>query len=583
MYKMKVIAPYDGMGQLVLAEKKKYPDFDIDLEIADREKGIEIARRAEREGYDIILSRGGTAELIEANISIPVISVKISGYDLMRVIRLTQNDIGATALIGFSHITRSAKTACSLVHADIDIYTINSEEEAKTLLYELSNKNYKTFIGDVTINRIAQTLGLNSILITTGQESLDEAFKEAERMIVTVHTVKEKNRMLSEALEKLQEGVFVFDRSNQCIFKNRMARNFDMYEIISPYLQVAWRHPIDIIEERDGIMYQIYSALKGEELLYIYVKDSIEIKQNLRGVTLKNPQNVMVPFGAFSTKSDVMKETIENAKRLALLDSPVLIIGEVGTGKSQMAYSIHCFGTNSFSTFIQIDCQLTDCLDEEEKQKILRLDNAGTWYFENVQYMDKKHQEWLLSLIRQGFFESRHRLICSGSPAIERRVKEGEFSEALFNLMCSSRLDVPGLRERVEDVADITSLAINKANAKYGKHIVTLEPEALLSLQHNKWDGNIEQLIQFIDMLVMKSNGDIISLKDVENALESLRGSEVKEDSEAGWRAEIDLDQMLDEIINDVIRCVVKKVNGNQSEAAKRLGISRSTLWRKLQ
>lgn len=581
MYRMKVIAPYDGMGQLVLAEKTKYPDFDIDVEIADREEGIEIAKNAEAEGYDIILSRGGTAEVIEPHITIPIISIKVSGYDLMRVIRLSQSHIGTLALIGFPHITHSAKTACSLVHADIDIFTISSEDEARELLYELSHKNYNTFIGDVTINRIAQALGLNSILITTGQESLEEAFIEAGRMLSALDKIKEQSNLLHNALQSVHEGLYVFERDNRCVYMNETARNLNMDEVIRDYLPIAWKQSIDILEEKNGVMYQIYSEVNDR--LFIFLKEKVVFKKSLTGVSLKNPQNVTVPFGYLNTHNETMKKTIESARVLASLEVPILIIGDMGTGRDQMAYSIHCSRTLSCTTFIQIDCQLIDIADGELEEQLTQMGHVGTWHFENIQSMDKKQQEWLYGLIRQGYFRGSCHLICSGNPSIENLVKNGEFSEALYTQLSSCRLDIPDLSNRAEDVADITSLAINKANAKYGKHVAMIEPDALVLLQQHKWERNIEQLIQFVDTMVMQNDGDVLTVSDVQEAFLEEPWTEGRKDpSKTSWKEELSLDKTLDDIVSDVINTVVKKVNGNQSVAAKRLGISRSTLWRKL-
>jgi len=358
MYKMMLIAPYEGLCKLAESKMTQYGDFSITIEMGDLQQGVEIARRAEREGYDVILSRGGTAEIIEKNTSIPVVTIRISGYDLLRVIRLSQYYSGALALVGFPHITQSAETACRLLCSNIEIFTINSEQEAEKLLYSLSTKNYEAFIGDVTIARVAKRLGLNSILITSGNESLDDAIEEARRILSPLARLRTKNEIWKHVVSSLPQTIVIVDREGETVFLNNPAEISDLDEMIREHYAMAMERPIEIMVPRGLEIYHIRSILPGDgSVCFIINKESVA-EPFEKGISFHIPENCEVPFGYLNTQDQQMKQTIERAKTFAASGRPVLIWGEPGTGRDQLANSIHLSSAIGDSQFITFDCQL---------------------------------------------------------------------------------------------------------------------------------------------------------------------------------------------------------------------------------
>ena len=135
---------------------------------------------------------------------------------------------------------------------------------------------------------------------------------------------------------------------------------------------------------------------------------------------------------------------------------------------------------------------------------------------------------------------------------------------------------LPSLGERKEAIGDISSLMISAANDRYGKEVVALDPGALLLLSGFPWDGNIDELREVVTELVVTSRSPYIGPTAVQEVLERRRyACSPSEISISG-------DRNLEEIEADIIRLVLSEEGGNQSKAAKRLGISRSTMWRKI-
>ena len=126
MNKIKVlaIAPYDGMKDLIDEIAKEYNSLEVHSFVGDMMDGVKIVRAKMNEGYDFILSRAGTAELIRNITDVPVLDIKLSVLDMMRTIKLAQNYAGEFAIVGFKSITSPAKTISQLNNQEMNIKTV---------------------------------------------------------------------------------------------------------------------------------------------------------------------------------------------------------------------------------------------------------------------------------------------------------------------------------------------------------------------------------------------------------------------------------------------------------------------------
>ena len=162
------IAPYEGMKSIMQKLAGERRDIELDVFVGDLNKGVEIARQNYRSNYDVIVSRGGTAELIGRSTHTPVIEVTLSVYDILRAMKLAENYADRYAIVGFPAITGSAHLLCDLLQYKIDIFTIHNQNEVQATLKELKRKGYRMVLCDMIANTIAKQIGLNAILITSG-------------------------------------------------------------------------------------------------------------------------------------------------------------------------------------------------------------------------------------------------------------------------------------------------------------------------------------------------------------------------------------------------------------------------------
>lgn len=134
------IAPYEGMKSIMQKLARERQDIDLTVYVGDLHKGAEIARKNFHEDFDIIISRGGTAELIGDITQLPVIEISLSVYDILRAIKMAENFASRYAIVGFPSITGSARLLCDLLQYKVEICTIHSEQEVKEALLALKKK-----------------------------------------------------------------------------------------------------------------------------------------------------------------------------------------------------------------------------------------------------------------------------------------------------------------------------------------------------------------------------------------------------------------------------------------------------------
>jgi DNA-binding NtrC family response regulator len=144
----------------------------------------------------------------------------------------------------------------------------------------------------------------------------------------------------------------------------------------------------------------------------------------------------------------------------------------------------------------------------------------------------------------------------------------------LYYALAGTILSLPSLRDRTEDIESLTLLLIGELNIKLGKQIVGIRPQAVEELKRLKWNGNLNELKRFIQESMVLANGPFLEYKDVK------RATVIKERAEIS--AHIDLNGTLEEIERKIIRKVWREEGMNQTKTAQRLGINRTTLWRKL-
>jgi len=203
-HKIAFIAPNkklaDHFDKIAQEMNKKIPVY-----IGDLEKGAKKAVELEEQGFDVIISRGGTAIAIEKSlINVPVVEIRISGFDLIRIIYKAMQKTDKIAVVGFEPFTSGIKQLGTIMNIDLKVLSLKSEWYDQTfyineILEEIKNQGYNYLVGDNISVKIAREIGLKTLLIESGKESITQAIINAED-IADVRKKKSKGQNFIRAL-----------------------------------------------------------------------------------------------------------------------------------------------------------------------------------------------------------------------------------------------------------------------------------------------------------------------------------------------------------------------------------------------
>ena len=213
------IAPYEGIASLMQQAAESCDDLQIDVHVGNLAAGAEIAAaQTAQEEYDVILSRGGTAEAIRRCTDLKVVDIPLSVYDILRSIKLAENHNCKYAVIGFPAITRNATFLCEVLRYNVDIYTIHDQKEARTILQGLENSGCQMVLCDVVTNSLAQEYGIPALLITSGIESVEDALNTAVQEGLARRKALELAQFFQDVIRAMPYDTLVSDEAGQDLF-----------------------------------------------------------------------------------------------------------------------------------------------------------------------------------------------------------------------------------------------------------------------------------------------------------------------------------------------------------------------------
>lgn len=306
--------------------------------------------------------------------------------------------------------------------------------------------------------------------------------------------------------------------------------------------------------------------------------------------------------GGFSRiwgKSKKLEETIVLAKKVAATEAAVLIRGETGTGKELFAEAIHQESPRREGPFVVVNCAaLPPSLfeselfgyeggmgryDQEAKPGKFELAQGGTLFLDEVDGLQPEMQVKLLralqskKIYRQGSTEPIEidvRILASTHQDLEKLVAAGSFREDLYYLLNVITLEIPPLRERKDDLPQLAYLFAQEFGKKHGKKIGEMTPELMSAFLNYTWPGNIGELRNVIERLVVLSEGDTLTTAHLPP---TLKNSLSPNKTPSG-----NLTEMTERTERQLILETLKETGGNKTKAAKLLGVSRSTLYYKM-
>ena len=345
-----------------------------------------------------------------------------------------------------------------------------------------------------------------------------------------------------------------------------------------------------------------------------------------RGRTLAGPgeRRAKYTFASFVGSSPAATEVKRQARRAAQSASPVLLLGETGTGKELLAHAIHAASARASGPFVSVNiAAVPDTLLEAEffgvapgaytgadrkgRDGKFKLADGGTLFLDEIGDMPLSLQAKLLRALQEGEIEPlgsnqlvpfNARVVAATSRDLMAMVQNGQFREDLFYRLHVLPLRVPPLRARRSDIPALVEMLAEDLALRNGSAPPELQPDALALLVAQPWRGNIRELRNVLEQAVLRSEAQAIDAAQIERVLREaglepsapaaqawLNDSSVVRAEEAASEAALlrPLAEQVAALEKRAIAAALKAHGGNKQAVARQLGISRATLYARLE
>ena len=582
------------------------------------EAGLEEAYRAIERGTDAIISRGGTASLIAQYVDIPVAEIQVTAFDILRALKGIGNFAGPVGVVFIRQLLVECEKLGDLIGVPMrEIFADDATFEDK--IQDARREGIHTFIGDALSVKLFQERGLEVFPIESSGDAVSRAIIDAINLATVRRREKEKAELFRTIVNASMDGIIAIDRGGHINVFNPAAEQMfqiqgstalgkpigdiipddqlrdclsgDKYEgegikSISDKVFAIKRIPIKLNRDVVGAIANIQDVTQLQ-----YFEQIVRQKLNTKGLIAKFRLEQLIG------SSPAMQAVKERIRQYASTDTTVLITGESGTGKERAAQSIHNISRRKNGPFVAINCAaLPEHLLESElfgyeegaftgakkggKSGLFELAHGGTIFLDEISEMPSSLQARLLRVLQEKevmrlgadrVIPVNVRVLSSTNQDLVSLVEGRKFRADLYYRLDVFRLHIPPLRERVEDIPELIRSFLVKSPS-FPSKISGITEDAVIFLQRQPWRGNIRELENVIERVRLLAPGPLIEEIDVRQELISC-GRVI--DNVA--RADI-----LGVSEKQKIERILLEEKYNYTQAAKKIGISRTTLWRKL-
>ena len=328
----------------------------------------------------------------------------------------------------------------------------------------------------------------------------------------------------------------------------------------------------------------------------IRLKKSYNEVDKLRKAKAMLEEQISQPFRDIIGQSQAIKDVFALIDKVAKTDANILILGENGTGKELVARAIHQKSLRKDNSFVSVDMgAITETLFEselfghkkgaftdarEDRPGRFELANGGSLFLDEIGNLSMSLQSKLLNALqsrqitRVGSNQSMEvdiRLICATNMPVAQMVKEGRFRQDLLYRINTVEIHIPALYERVEDIPMLANHFLNYYSKKYRKEILSITPDAMIKLKKYPWPGNVRELQHALERSVIMADSPTLQESDF---LFSRKGNDPA----------VGADTLnLDEVEKAAVIKAIQLHNGNISKAADELGLTRASLYRRME
>ena len=592
-FRILIIAPYLSFQETAAPVIQEFPTVDFEMHTGDEFTAISIFNSYPPNAFDAIITRGAIAAILRQFTSVPVVEVDVSLLDILRAINQPGFSDQRVAVVGYSSIINSVKKVFEVLQLkNTEIYEVRYAE-VKERVAELADRGFSLIIGDVPSVNAAMANGLRGLLILSSEDCIRQSVIAAIYYSELMEKGQEITQIFQTVIDNLKFRIILMDQIGNVIVDNRAFEITDHQTFKKELLLFI---PVLLQQSTDRGCKKIGTqgieiigkrvSYRNQDCFLFFISLMHKGYASQADITIEKPLSVTLSPEFINTlqKNNPRVQAVAEIVTASVSPPPVLILGEYGTGKSSLAYYLHGLRKEPMAPFIFVRCNL---LTRKRWNAFLDKtasplnENGCTLYLENIHLLPIELQQELSAYIVDSAADQRHFIIASATNRIHHLLSNDQFLYPLYQKISSLHVILAPLREFPDSITDFSQIFLTAANQEYQKSIRGFEEGVVALLEQQHWNTNLSQLKTIIQQLVLTAQGAQITLKEAQTLL--LNDNTIPpEETEYLNYSGIDITKPLEEIERDIIQHVLMEENMNQSAAARRLGISRNTIWRKL-
>ena len=597
--------------EILYPEETKSGNFMI--EILDQEQIDEQGKWLEAKGANVIIGRSGTYDRNIKNVTVPLLRLRVTTTDIFNALIKALKFNKKIKLIIWNNIYFE-KSWLEIIPIEIEIHTFNDGEDIKEkYMNAIKTDSECVIVGGGVVCSLARKDKISSVFINASNQSIIEIIDHAKEVLGHLAKTQYQHELLAKMLNSVQDAVIAIDENERVQLFNERAQNIlkvGLARIINkklshilPAFSFLKDNLINKIEEKEKLirirsLVLNYSTsliwednrIKGMLLVFQDTTRLQQLEQKIRRELNKKGLIARYNFKDMIYADESMDIVIKRAKMIGKRNSSVVIYGESGTGKELMAQSIHNISDRNQAPFVAINCAaLSESLLESElfgyeegaftgarkggKPGLFELAHGGTIFLDEINSISLGLQSKLLRVVEEKevmrlgsdyLIPLNVRIICAANEDLKTMLQKKTFRGDLFYRLSSFEIIIPPLRERQSDIEPLFNFFLK--TFQLDEKIKWPSKKDIEKLMAHDWFGNVRELKNVAERYILFNEINLFKSNDNQS-------TQIYNDS-------IDLKE-IHNLIDDRIIAQLIKSGLSKNEIAKKLGISRATLWNK--
>lgn len=587
-------------------------------------EAVELARELIPNGVKLIVSHGLTLAYIRSNLSIPVIDLPFSGLDAMATAKNALQLPGRIVHLGTQALHHYIQRSLSIIGEDphsIDFYQLTMGRTVEEQAQDMIDAGYNVFIGGYSMVAYVKRAGKYGLEFDADELIIEATVQNAQELLNTIMQREQRNELDRAILQASSDGIIAIDQDRRIFNINPTA--IQIFQ--EPEDMLLGRRLEDVMKECGVVNVEdedwrrshsakntavilrelpvvIGSAQKGSVISIKPMAEIRALESQVRKAIVEKGFTAKKHFSDIVGISPAIVQAKAQAQAYAPYDSAILIYGETGTGKEVFAQSIHNASKRKNEAFVAINCAtLPENLIESElfghakgaftgasregKQGLFEIANKGTIFLDEISELPISVQAKLLRVIQEGEFmrvggdkliQVDVRVICSSNKDLLQLINERKFKDDLYYRLCVLEIDLPPLRDRPDDIEYLAQELLWQYSKKHHKNVQRISEDVLRVLKGGSFPGNVRELGNIIERMTILADGTTLTM-------DTMRKCNLKLPAEGSDpRCVPDASVNIHDVQHNAILSAMEQCGGNKAAAARMLGVSYSTLWRKL-